>query len=683
MLFGGAIYTSLPFNCFHQGITFMYIPNTSFVTFVNNSAEIAGDSLYFSIHKSCTIIRNSSDSNSIVYIPYQFTYKRFPGSIVPEISTSPYSVNLCSTECATSSTNNCFIGNGNMLGLSVYFNATVCDYYNNVSEPVQFVMECVNCNGEYRLSISKILLHNGLSEFAVLATDANGDISNNRNLTINMTSVNFYEQKQLSTAISITLSPCHSGYIFDSNSQQCKCYDYDQDVIQCQQDYAEIKYGYWFGSISSTLRTSSPCPTYYCDFGGRIETRAGYYNLPNKESDQCNLHRVGMACSECTTGYTLAYDSTDCIDANNCSPGMTILVIILTILYWIAIVAAVFGLMYFNMNISLGYTYGILFYYSIVDILLGSNLYISVGVFQLTTILSSFAKLTPQFLGKLCFVQGLSGIDQQFIHYAHALAVFLIIVIIVITTRWSMKIASIVSSCIIQVICLLLLLAYTSLASTSLQLLRPLYYYDTDNAYVYLSPSIKYFTGRHAAYGIMTCVCGLIIVIGFPLLLLLQPFLRSKFNFVKIKPLLDQFQGCYRNRYHWFAAYYLFCRLLIIGIAFASDALYYLQTIGIIIVMIHVWIQPYSSDTLNVIDGIILLTMILTINLGSYTFVRSTTTLLVIALVIFPLGLSLIIFFFFLSTKFFANWKNHTRCIGNDVVLRYVYVLYYMYVIIR
>ena len=349
---------------------------------------------------------------------------------------------------------------------------------------------------------------------------------------------------------------------------------------------------------------------------------------------------------------------------------MTILVIILTILYWIAIVAAVFGLMYFNMNISLE------FYYSIVDdILLGSNLYISVGVFQLTTILSSFAKLTPQFFGKLCFVQGLSGIDQQFIHYAHALAVFLLIVIIVIATRWSMKIASIVSRCIIRVICLLLLLAYTSLASTSLQLLRPLYYHGTDDAYVYLSPSIKYFTGQHAVYGIMACVCGLIIVIGFPLLLFLQPFLRSKFNFIKIKPLLDQFQGYYKNQYHWFAAYYLFCRILIIGIAFASDALYYLQTVSIVIVMIHVWIQPYSSDTLNIIDGIILLTMILTINLGSYTFVRSTTTLLVIALVIFPLGLSLMIFFFFSSTKFFANWKNRSRCTGNDVVLRYVCIV--------
>ena len=670
-LFGGAVYVSVPFKCLYQGITFMNLPNNSLVSFVNNSAEVAGNSLYFSIPESCSIIGNSSDDNSIVYTPYQFTYNQLPGSVLPELSTSPYAVNLCSTECTVSNSNECNV-NGKMLGQSIYFNATVCDYYNNVSEPVQFLMECVNCNGEYRLSDSKILLHSGLSEFAVLATDANRDISTNKNITINMTSVNSNGYKQLSTTISITLSPCHSGYIFDTNSQQCICYDQDQDVIQCQQGYAEIKYGHWFGRVSPILRTSSPCPTYYCDFERRIETRAGYYNLPNKESDQCNLHRVGMACGECTPVHTLAYDSTDCIDVNNCTPGMTVLVVILTILYWIAVVAVIFGLMYFKINMSLGYTYGILFYYSIVDILLGSDLYISVGVFQLTAILSSFAKLTPQFLGKLCFVQGLSGIDQQFIHYAHALAVFLLIIFIVIAARWSMKIASIVSHCIIRVICLLLLLAYTSLASTSLQLLRPLYYHDTDDAHVYLSPSIEYFTGRHAAYGIIACVCGLIIVIGFPLLLFLQPFLRGKVNFIKIKPLLDQFQGCYKNQYHWFAAYYLVCRLLIIGIAFANDALYYLQTVGIVIVMIHIWIQPYKSHTLNMLDGIILLTMILTINLGSYTFIRSTTTLLVIALVIFPLGLSFISFAFFSSTKFFANWKNHKRCTEHDVMLRYV-----------
>ena len=647
LLYGGAVYVDLPMNCLYQGITFTHLPYNSLVLFTNNSAGISGNSLYFSIPESCNIIRDYSD-NSIVYTPYHFTYIQLPDSVIPEISTSPYAVNLCSKECRTTNLNNCFIGKGDMLGQSINFNATACDYYNNISESVQFIAECINCNSSYRLSDNKILIHNGVSDFAV---NGNSDVSTSRNITINMTSISSHGYKQLSAVVSAELSPCHSGYIFDTYSQQCKCYDRDQDVIQCQQNYVEIKYGYWFGTVTSGIRTFSLCPTYYCEFDEQAKTRNGFFNLRN---DQCSSHRTGMACGECKSGYTLAYDSPDCIDVNNCSAGITVLVILLTILYWIIIVVVVFGLMYFNMKISLGYVNGILFYYSIVDILLGSNLYISVGVFQLTTILSSFAKLTPQFLGKLCFVQGLSGIDQQFIHYTHALAVFLLIIVIsIIARKWSDKISAIVGHCIIRVVCLLLLLAYTSLASTSFQLLRPLYYHDINGAYVYLSPSIKYFTNRHVAYGIIAWVCGLVVVIGFPLLLFFQPFLRSKINFIKIKPLLDQFQGCYKDQYHWFAAYYFICRLIIIAIAFANNALYYLQTASIIIVMIHLWIQPYQSDTLNVLDGIVLLAMVLIINLGSYTFITSTTTMLVIIFVVFPICFSLAIFFYF---SFLSKW---------------------------
>ena len=672
-LFGGAIHVNLPVNCLHQGVTFTRLSENSSVTFANNLAGIAGNSFYFSIPKSCDVIRNFSSNNSIVYIPYQFTYIQIPKSVVPEISTTPYAVNLCSTECSVSNVNKCFVGNGNMLGQPIYFNATVCDYYNNVSKSLQFFMECVDCNDKYRLFDDKILLHNGLSEFSILAIDASNDISNETNFTIRMTSVNSHNYNQLSAIVSLELSPCHGGYIFDINLQQCKCDDHDQDIIQCKQDYAEIKYQHWFGIVSPLLHTSSLCPAYYCDFDERTETRDGYYSLPKQQDDQCNVNRVGMACGECTAGHTLAYDSTDCVDVDKCSTGMTVLVIILTVLYWIIILMVAFGSTYSKFNIPLGYVNGLLFYYSVVDILLGSNLYVSVGVFQLTAILSSFAKLTPQFLGKLCFVQGLSGIDQQFIHYAHPVAIFLLVTVIFIAARYSMKMASIVRHCITRVICLLLLLAYTSLASTSFLLLRPLYYHDIDNAYVYLSPSIRYFSGRHLIYGIAAWLCGLLILI-FPLLLFLEPFLRSKATCVRIKPLMDQFQGCYKSKYHWFAAYYLVCRLVIIAIAFTSDfnnALYYLQTAAIIMVMFHVWIQPYKSDILNVMDGVILMSMILIINLGSYAFIRSITNALVIVLVIFPLCLPFGVLFLTSYAKFFSN-RNNREDNSELQVLRYV-----------
>ena len=45
--------------------------------------------------------------------------------------------------------------------------------------------------------------------------------------------------------------------------------------------------------------------------------------------------------------------------------------------------------MYFNNQVLSGYVYGIIYYYSIVDILLGNNLYISEGAYQVVSIVSS------------------------------------------------------------------------------------------------------------------------------------------------------------------------------------------------------------------------------------------------------------------------------------------------------
>ena len=626
---GGAIFIELSFGCPPNGSIITESLNTSTVLFTNNSAENAGNSIYFNNPEACTSINNS--------LLFRFTYLQPPELAGLPISTSPSKINVCSTTCNDTSSS-CQIPNKIMLGQQIDINATVCDYYEHVAGVVQFYVECVNCNDKYRLFSNRILVHNGLFDVTFLAVDADVDIVDDQNVTLNLSSVLSSKYKQLTAMVSLELSSCQSGYAFDIDTQQCKCYELSKHIIQCQRDYAEIKYGYWFGIVVFPKRSVSLCPIHYCEYNTHAETSNGYYKLPEELNDQCSSHRTGVACGECKPGYTLAYDSPDCINTDRCSAGMTFLVIVLTVLYWIIVVAIVFVLM--QRKVSLGYAYGLIYYYSIIDILLGSNLFISNGVFQLVTILSSFAKLTPQFLGRLCFVQGLSGIDQQFIHYFHALSVFLLIAITIIVARHSRKIASIVSHCILRVICLLILLSYTSLASTSLQLLRPLYFDDVNGAYVYSSPSIKYFTGRHIAYGIIALLCGLFIVIGLPLLLLLQPFLQRKINFIKITPLLDQFQECYKDQYRWFAAYYLICRQVIIATVYVSsfnNSLYYVQTVSIIIVSIHVWIKPYESDTLNTLDGIIMLTMVLVVNLNSFAFSRSLTVTVVVILMIFPL----------------------------------------------
>ena len=153
------------------------------------------------------------------------------------------------------------------------------------------------------------------------------------------------------------------------------------------------------------------------------------------------------------------------------------------------------------------------------------------------------------------------------------------------------------------------------MASTSLLLIRLLRFHGIDKVYSYLSPDIEYFHGRHLAYGIVALLCTVTIVIGLPLLLTLEPFLNHKINFIKIKPLLDQFQGCYKDKFRCFAGYYMICRLSIITIVIANssndiDVNYMLIVTCGIIALIHLMIKPYNNEILNKLDGIILHLMI-------------------------------------------------------------------------
>ena len=322
---------------------------------------------------------------------------------------------------------------------------------------------------------------------------------------------------------------------------------------------------------------------------------------------QCGSHRTGTACGSCISDYSL---SSKCVRVESCTAGKTALVILLTLVYWIIIVALVFALMYYKVGIC--YLYSITYYYSIVDILLTQTLQASTGLDITVNIVSSFSKIIPQFLGELCLTTGMSGIDQQFIHYIHPLAILVILVIITLSARRSQKISNIIRRRIIHVICLLLLLSYTSMASTSLLLMRPLKFHDIDKVYTYLCPDIEYFHGRHLAYSVVALLCAISIVIGLPLLLILEPFLNHKINFIKIKPLLDQFQGSYKDKFRCFAGYYMICRLLIIIIVIANSSNYFITSYSLIAVcgmisLIHLVIKPYANnEILNIFDGLIL-----------------------------------------------------------------------------
>ena len=563
------------------------------LNFTNNIAKILGSSVYQNITRLC-------NSNCVI--------NRIMGINSKYITTPPNQLRLnhpavCVDEDNGTQCNSYYVHNI-MLGKDIAIPACVLDYYNHSVDSTQFFVHSEDTN-YYNTGPKEVLIF--CDKFEEINIIGNPPLSKSTNFSINISlnTVLNADWKEILVNLTIELSPCHPGFWQDNKSDRCECYN-ASDIVFCSGSSSTIKRNYWFGNVTGKP-TVTFCPINYCNFSC-CETSNGYYHLSPVRDNQCRLHRSGPACGSCEEGYTLSFDSPECVDVKECGVGQMILVLALILLYWVIIITAVFAMMHFKVGI--GYLYAITYYYSVVD-LLSQSWYPSDLLYIIINVMSSIAKITPQFLGQICFIKNMSGIDQQFIHYMHPFAISLFLAMITLLARRSRRLSIFISKGIIHVICCLLLLSYTSLASTSLLLMRPLIFRDVDKVYTYVSPDIEYLHGRHLAYAIVAMLFTIVIAIGLPLLLALEPFLNSKINFVKIKPLLDQFQGCYKDKYRYFAAYYMICRLLIITTIIANSSNgfifhYLLITASVIVALVHQCFRPYSSSLLNIFDGVIL-----------------------------------------------------------------------------
>ena len=646
--YGGAIYYEILQSseaCYRNLSTFIVYNNASIV-FNNNQARTGGNSAFFSISQACngTLQYDALSPNiensvgEIVMSPHRLRLY-YPAQLVNNVNTDVDTYHITDIT----------------LGQNIIIPACTIDLNEMPLWSTQYTLELLENNqNDYSIQGNDVISVDcrtlqGINNLAITGRPPLINLT----LTIRLSS--FYDSrfnwKPITVILDVQLSSCHSGFYYSSDLKQCVCYTTD-NIVTCSNSNSTIRNGYWFGTINEQP-TVTVCPINYCNFDN-FEATTGTCDFYLLRDNQCRTHRSGAACGNCEEGYTLSFDSIDCISMDSCNVGQTMLVITMSFLYWIVVIAVVFGMMYFK--IKIGYLYGITFYYSIIDIILKNALLVSDSLYQLVFTLSSISKILPQFLGRLCFVKGLSGIDQQFIHYLHPFAILLILWLISVSARFSHKISSFLSRAVIHAICLLLLLSYSSIASTSLLLVRAIRFTNVDKVYSYLSPDIEYFHGRHLAYGLIALVIGLIFVIGLPLLLLLEPFVNSKINFIKIKPLLDQFQGCYKDRFHYFASFFMIFRLMILSILAINEtdpfiSSYLLMAICLVMTLIHVTVRPYNNNVLNFFDSFMLFVLVMVITLElieTYRGVFSNKALAIaFVLVILPLLVFIMIVLYF------------------------------------
>ena len=482
-----------------------------------------------------------------------------------------------------------------------------------------------------------------------------GESGEMSNLTLTATS---YQSKGVGASISIKLSSCPPGYVIDSNKGSCVCsaiqnklFTY-HGIVSCdeKEGVASAIAGYWVGYILSN-DTDTPnqynlytadCPLGFCTYFNKTMSSKSnqYYSLTNTASKNdleqvvCAENRQGTACSQCKEGYSVYFHSetNKCGDSYLCSVG----IIFYILSEIIPITFLFFAIVFFNISLTTGLAYNFLFMIQLLQAMIVS---VNGGVeFKPSFIRSIYRVIYNMFNldffddDKLsfCLWKGARTLDMISIKYVSVIYAVILIMGFVYMFKHctcSSKCPKVsVSYSAVQGLTAFLVISYFQCSRITFLILdkeTPLgiggsHYKDI----VFWDGSLIYFSPKHLQYAIPAIICLIFFVIPFPLILMFNGLLlkcesqlSSRFYFIRrsmpwtkvhyrMKPLLDSFQGTFKDQYRFFSGLYFLYRILILTLldAATTPLQYYflLEVMLIIIIIIQAIVQPFQKKTHNI-----------------------------------------------------------------------------------
>ena len=355
-------------------------------------------------------------------------------------------------------------------------------------------------------------------------------------------------------AFYVQLLPCPIG--FSLQNGVCDC-DPILSIItdECYIDYSTIRRpaNYWIVAHTQTNNTKyliSDCPMDYClPYSSSV-------NLLHPDL-QCQFNRTGILCSQCPHTLSMVFASSRCMKCTN----VHILITIIVIVAGIVLVVLLYIL---NLTVTNGTINGIIFYANIVSIN-DSVFLVNDNVFKPLRVLISFANLD---LGiETCFYNGMDSYAKMWLQLFFPSYLIIIAVSIIIASRYSTRILRLTYTRSLPVLATLFLLSYTGVLRTVLTVLfsyTAITHLPSGHQQIVWSidTSVPLFELKFTILFI-TCLVLFLILIPFnATLLFTRYFLRFRV-INRFKPLLDAFQGSYKDKYYYWVAVHLTLRSLL------------------------------------------------------------------------------------------------------------------------
>ena len=356
--------------------------------------------------------------------------------------------------------------------------------------------------------------------------------------------------------LNITTLNCPRGFIL----QQLKCVCHpmlQQASVQCDINTQTFTRSgsVWIGlgSDEEGLLTHMYCPNAYCKVQ---ETGLKLTSLDT----QCAFSHSGVLCGSCKSGLALMLGSSKC---QSCSSMYLLLT--LPLLATGVLLVIVLGRL--DLTVASGTINGLVFYANVVKA--SSDALISSSVSKYFTILSAWLNLD---LGiETCFFSHLDMFWKVFLQFAFPLYIWLLVAAIILLSRYSTVAARLSGSNSVPVLATLFLLSYAKVLATIIvafsftsleaEKISPLVWLHDGN--------LRFLQGKHIALVVVSTLFALFYIVPFTLLLLFAPVLQRVHNYrmvrlvQRLKPLLDAFQGPYKDRFHCWPGLMLVIRIML------------------------------------------------------------------------------------------------------------------------
>ena len=535
----------------------------------NNTAEVAGDSIYGGSLDWCYMVGDNGDK-WIYFRTLQTRILKIRNKLSSsEIASAPFQVCFCHENVGPKCINEtqAEVYHGQTLRIP----AITAGQFNNASPALVRTAITSDQSG---------ILLGERQKFQELGRDC-GSLVYLFNLSKKQVS-NFDLQisierstiKNFSAVVHVVVFNCPPGFELSSDLSICQCEPHLKIYgIKCYIDTQKFSRPapMWIGYYrEEQVTVHTNCPFHYC------KSEENEFTLDNQD-DQCASNHSGVLCGACQQGLSLALGTSQCLKCSN-------VYLLLLIPFALAGVALVFLLLKCNLTVSVGSINGLIFYANIIQVnhptffpqgTKGMNL--------LTKFLSVFIGwMNLDFGIQTCFFTGMTAYTKTWFQFAFPAYVWIMVGFMIYGSRHFPTVSRLIGSNAVQVLATLFLLSYAKLLRTVIATV-----YSTTlkgrNSYTplvwLLDGNVLFLRGPHIALLLMALVVILVYIIPFTTLVLLAPCLQSHSNYrllrlvnIKLKPLLDAYQGPYKDKFRYWTGLMLLLRVVLF-IVFAGNVL--------------------------------------------------------------------------------------------------------------